>query len=106
MMAVLMTRRLGNHLASCLGALKVPCWGAVLLLIAGAASIAGCATDFVPRSAVPVELVDRAIVSDFKQVRFWGDSKPGEYKDLTKQRIEAVRQAFGPNVTKISRTAN
>jgi predicted acylesterase/phospholipase RssA len=75
-------------------------------LIAGAASIAGCATDFVPRSAVPVELVDRAIISDFKQVRFWGDSKPGEYKDLTQQRIEAVRQAFGPNVTKISRTAN
>ena len=50
--------------------------------------------------------MDQAKVSDLKQVRFWGDSKPGQYKDLTKQRIEAVRSALGPNVTKISRTAN
>ena len=79
---------------------------AVLFLAAALGTVAGCAADFVPRSAVPLELVNQAKVSELKQVRFWGDSKPGEYKDLTKQRIDAVRKAFGPNVTKISRTAN
>ena len=67
---------------------------------------AGCAADFVPRAAVPAGLVDQAAVSEMQHVRFWGDSKPGAYKDLTQKRIEAIRKAYGPNASKISRTGN
>jgi predicted acylesterase/phospholipase RssA len=68
--------------------------------------VAGCAADLVPRAAVPAGLVEQAAVSDMQHVRFWGDSKPGAYKDLTQKRIDAVRKAYGPNASKISRTGN
>ena len=77
------------------------------LVLLGLSTIAaGCATDFAPRAAVPAALVDQANVSDLRHVRFWGDSKPGAYKELIEQRIANVRKVYGPNAAKISRTAN
>jgi predicted acylesterase/phospholipase RssA len=77
-----------------------------LTFVGLAATAAGCAADLVPRAAVPQGLVDQASVPELQHVRFWGDSKPGAYKDLTEKRIEAVRKVYGSNASKITKTAN
>lgn len=69
-------------------------------------SVVGCAADLIPRTAVPAALVDEVGLPDLQHVRFWGDSKPNAYRELTKRRIETIRKVFGPDASKISRTAN
>jgi|JRYD01.1.fsa_nt_gb predicted acylesterase/phospholipase RssA len=66
--------------------------------------VAGCAADLVPRVAVPASLVDKASVSEFNQIRYWGDSKPSAYKELAAHRIESIRQAYGDKASKLSGT--
>jgi predicted acylesterase/phospholipase RssA len=80
-------------------------WRAVCLVGVGVI-FAGCAADMLPRAAVPSSLVDQASVSDLAHVRFWGDSKPGAYKELTEQRIAVIREVYGDKSSKISRTGN
>jgi hypothetical protein len=58
----------------------------------GVLVFAGCAADLDAGPRVPAALVDKAGIDSLPNVRFWGDSKPGSYGDLARQRIEIVRR--------------
>jgi len=71
-----------------------------------AAILGGCAIALTTRSPVPAALVDRAVVDDLEHVRFWGDSKPGTYASFTRQRIDVIRRALGPNAQTTTKVLN
>jgi predicted acylesterase/phospholipase RssA len=80
--------------------------GLTLSLCGLALLVGGCAADMIPREAVPAGLVEQASVSDLQHARFWGDSKPSAYKELTEQRIAIIRKVYGEKASKVSRTMN
>lgn len=69
-----------------------------------AAITSGCAADSIDRSAVPANLVDQAAVNNFQNIRFWGDSQ--DTKFIIQQRIARIREIYGKNATKLTRTNN
>lgn len=78
----------------------------LLLILVAAAAMTGCAAELVERAAVPASLVDQASVAELRNVRYWGDSKPGEYADLTKARIAKLKSVYGSQAFKIAKTVN
>lgn len=68
--------------------------------------VGGCAADMIPRAAVPAGLVEQASITNLEHVRFWGDSKPSAYKELTERRIAIIREVYGEKASKVSRTGN
>ncbi len=80
--------------------------GLTLSLCSLAVLIGGCAADMIAREAVPAGLVEQASITDLEHARFWGDSKPSAYKELTERRIATIRKVYGEKASKVSRTAN
>jgi len=109
-----MTSRLRSDIGKRLGVCVPPSgrsfqFGTARLVFAaliGAMLLTGCAADLGTTPHVPAALVDRAAIDNLPNVRYWGDSKPGSYADLARQRVEIVRKSLGPNGHKTKRVIN
>lgn len=65
--------------------------------------VAGCAQSMSGHPPVPAALVDNAVVSDFGRIRYWGDSKPGEYAEVVRERVEVLRRNVSKEDVKTKR---
>lgn len=78
----------------------------VFACLLGTMLLTGCAADLGNMPHVPAALVEKAEIESLPNVRYWGDSKPGSYGDLARQRIEIVRRSLGPDASRIRRAIN
>jgi predicted acylesterase/phospholipase RssA len=66
-----------------------------VIAIALSLIMTACAVDLNAHPPVPALLVDKAAVGDLPNVRYWGDSKPGSYSDVVRERAELLKRSLG-----------